>query len=895
VALLVEIGGMIDGGAAPRRTMFRRHRRAADFSEEIDAHIALETDRLMAEGMPPAEARLDARRRFGNVTAVRERFYESHRSIWLDQLLQDLRGASRVLTKSPGFSATAVALIALVIGGNTTIYSIVHALLTKPAPGIAADGLVSLGWMVDKQQVHPADSYPNYVDVASQSRTLSSLLAFQFDRFTLTLHDGSYAIHGGQVSTNYFDTLGLRLAKGRSFTPEEARLDASGLVGVISYRLWQERFESAEDIVGRAVLLNGHPATVVGVAPPRFQGVWLNESADVWIPMLAYARLQGREAPLSDRSGGPIAMVGRLRSAVSLSEAQAELTTIAQRLQDAYPQTNKGKTVVLFPYSATAAGDSLVAAQGPHFLQIFSVVTALTLLIVCANVANLMLGRAVVRQREMAVRQSLGASRGRIVRIFVAEGLVIAVTAWMVASLLAFWMSKTVVRLIPQSAGSGTPMTFDFTPDWTVIGYAMVLAIVGTIIFSVAPALRAWQQELLPALKSGELGVVQGRSTVSNALVVLQLAFSVLLLTSAGLAFRSLSVIDAAELGFDRNNLLLVTINSTGAAATPAANLALLDRMLDAVRGVPGVTSASFARRPPQESWATERLQLRGSEKPVAAERNDVGPGYLETLGVTPIAGVFEQHEAQTIRAAAINRHLAETLWPGEDAVGRTVIVASRPDPVRVTAVIPNGYFSGYRREAAPNFVFLSARQSLMPPGEITFHVRHAGNLDLVAPLISRALRTVEPRAPIVYVRTMEWQLDSILWLVRALTILLTLFAGGSLLIAAIGQYAAVTFATRRRVREFGVRMALGASSRDILASVVGEGWRLTAAGLAIGVALSLLAARGARAWLYGVTPTDGPTYLGVIAVLACASLFACYLPARRAARIDPMRALRQD
>src|SRR5438105_4739164 len=775
---------MIDGGAAPRRTMFRRHRRAADFSEEIDAHIALETDRLTAEEMSPAEARLAARRRFGNVTAVRERFYESHRSIWLDQLLQDLRGASRVLTKSPGFSATAVALIALVIGGNTTIYSIVHALLTKPAPGIAADGLVSLGWMVDKQQVHPADSYPNYVDVASQSRTLSSLLAFQFDRFTLTLHDGSYAIHGGQVSTNYFDTLGLRLAKGRSFTPEEARLDASGLVGVISYRLWQERFESAED---------------------------------------------------------------------------------------------------------------LVAAQGPHFLQIFSVVTALTLLIVCANVANLMLGRAVVRQREMAVRQSLGASRGRIVRIFVAEGLVIAVTAWMVASLLAFWMSKTVVRLIPQSAGSGTPMTFDFTPDWTVIGYAMVLAIVGTIIFSVAPALRAWQQELLPALKSGELGVVQGRSTVSNALVVLQLAFSVLLLTSAGLAFRSLSVIDAAELGFDRNNLLLVTINSTGAAATPAANLALLDRMLDAVRGVPGVTSASFARRPPQESWVTERLQLRGSEKPVAAERNDVGTGYLETLGVTPIAGAFEQHEAQTIRAAAINRHLAETLWPGEDAVGRTVIVASRPDPVRVTAVIPNGYFSGYRREAAPNFVFLSARQSLMPPGEITFHVRHAGNLDLVAPLISRALRTVEPRAPIVYVRTMEWQLDSILWLVRALTILLTLFAGGSLLIAAIGQYAAMTFATRRRVREFGVRMALGASSRDILASVVGEGWRLTAAGLAIGVALSLVAGRRARAGLYGVTPTDGPTYLGVIAVLACASLFACYLPARRAARIDPMRALRQD
>src|SRR5262249_6656307 len=250
------------------------------------------------------------------------------------------------------------------------------------------------------------------------------------------------------------------------------------------------------------------------------------------------------------------------------------------------------------------------------------------------NVANLMLGRAVVRQREMAVRQALGASRSRIVGIFVAEGFVIALAAWIVASVFAFWMSKAVVRLIPAAAGSGAPLTFDFTPDWNVVGYAMVLALAGTIIFSTAPALRAWQQDLLPALKSGELGVVTGRSAVSNALVVLQLAFSVLLLTSAGLAFRSLSVINATDLGFDRKNLLLVTINATGSAQTPGAALPLIDKMLDAVRAVPGVSSASFARRPPQETWPTERVQLPGSDHVVTVERNDVGPGYLETLGV---------------------------------------------------------------------------------------------------------------------------------------------------------------------------------------------------------------------------------------------------------------------
>ena len=873
------------------------HRTKDDLHDEIDAHLGIEADRLIAEGMTPEEARLAARRNFGNVTRVEERFYESRRWTWLDRLAHDLRGASRILTGSPGLSATAVTLIAVVVGGNTTIYSIVHALLTKPAPAVSADGLVSLGWAVDKQPVHPGDSYPNYVDVASQSKTVAPLLAFRFDRFTLTLPEGSYAVHGGHVSTNYFETLGLRLVRGRAFTPEEARLDASGLVAVISYRLWQERFHGEEKVVGQSVLLNGRSATVVGVAPARFQGVWLNESADVWVPILAYARLQGREQILTERSEGFLAMIGRLRPGVSLFQAQAELTTIAQGLQKTYPATNKGKSVFLFPYSATAAGDSLIAQQGSHFLQIFSVVTALTLLIVCANVANLMLGRAVVRQREMALRQALGASRGRIVGIFVAEGFVIAMAAWIVASLFAVWMSKAVLRLMPPTTGNGAPLTFDFTPDWYVIGYAMVLALAGTIVCSLAPALRAWRHDLLPALKSGELGVIAGRSPVSNALVVLQLAFSVLLLTSAGLAFRSLAVINASDLGFDRNNLLLVTINPTGGEEMrPGAVLTLIDKMADAVREVPGVSAASFARRPPQEMWPTERVRVPGLEAVVVAERNDVGPGYLETLGVSPIAGAFDRHDAQTtIPSAAINRHLAETLWPGEAAVGRTFFFPPRTDPVRVAAVIPNGYFSGYRRQADPDFVFLPARQTVAPLRDITLLVRHTGNLDVIAPSITRALRSVEPRAPVVFVRTMESQLEGTVSLVRALTVLLALFAAGSLLIAAIGQYAAMTFATRTRVREFGVRMALGASSRQILTSVVGEGWRLTSVGLVIGLGLGLGAARGVRAWLYGVTPTDARTYVGVFVVLTAASLVACYWPAHRASRIDPLEALRQD
>src|SRR5919198_1378451 len=299
-------------------------------------------------------------------------------------------------------------------------------------------------------------------------------------------------------------------------------------------------------------------------------------------------------------------MIGRLAPGVSLSQAQAELTTIAQQLPREPGDAARQRTIQLFPYSATAAGDSLVAQRGPWFLAMFSIVTALTLLIVCANVANLMLARAIVRAREMAVRQSFGASRVRIVRIFVAEGLAIGTAAGAAAAIFAFWTTLTVPRLMQPFDVNGSRIAFDFTPDWKVLGYAMLLALAGTAIFSAAPALRTCRQDLQPLLKAGEQGVVRGRSSVSNGLVVLQLAFSVLLLTTAGLAYRSLSVLTAADLGFDKDRLLLITINTKAAAPTGQANVLLLGAMLERLRVVRGITAVSYARRPVQSWWAIE-------------------------------------------------------------------------------------------------------------------------------------------------------------------------------------------------------------------------------------------------------------------------------------------------
>jgi predicted permease len=873
--------------------LFWHRDRDPEIEEELRRHLALAIQDRIDRGETPEEARRAALLEFGNLRVTRE----DVRRVWtwtaVEQLIADLRSGFQILTRSPGVSLTAIALIALVIGGNTTIFSSVHGLLTKPAPAIAARGLVSLGWSVDRQAVHPVDSYANYAEVAAQARTVRPLLAFQFERFTLTYRDGSYAVHGGVVTPNYFDTLGLTLARGRAFTDDEAR--SSALTVVISDRIWLERFQRADDAVGQSVMLNGHPATIVGVAPPEFQGVWLFERSDVWVPVVAYARVRGQARGLDERSGGPFAMVGRLAPGSSLAEARSELTTIAARLQASYPEANKGKTVVVFPYAGTAAGDSLIAQRGPQFLAIFSIITALTLLIVCANVANLMLARAVVRQREMAVRQSFGASRVRVVRLVLAEGIAISMAAWAMACGLAWMLSRAIPRLIPPSGDAGLPLVVDFTPDWKVMAYAMVLAAAGTVAFTAGPALRTWRQDLLPFLKAGEQGVVQGRSRVASGLVVLQLAFAVLLLAGAGLAYRSLSLVEALDLGFKKAGLLLVTIDTQGVPEGRRA--ALIDQMRERLMAVPAVDGVSYARVPPKEFWSTEQVRVAGAAQPIAAEQNSVGPDYLHVLGVAPRAGreLAVEDRTRTTTAAVLNENLAAALWPGEAAVGRTVLLGPDRRPVEIVGVAPNAYFSGFRRQERPYFVFVPMRTDPRGLTNMTFYVRYAGPVDPIAPAVGRALAEVDSRAPIVYLRTMETQLEGITSVVRILTTLLTLFAAGSLLIATLGQYAVLAFTMKRRTRDFGLRMALGASARQILGSVIAEGLRLTIVGLAIGSGLSLMAGRALGSVLFGVTPADPPTYAGVVAVLAAASLIACYLPAWRASRVDPMEALRQE
>jgi putative ABC transport system permease protein len=496
----------------------------------------------------------------------------------------------------------------------------------------------------------------------------------------------------------------------------------------------------------------------------------------------------------------------------------------------------------------------------------------------------------------MAVRRSMGASRTRILRMLAAEGLVLSFAALAAAWCFVLWACRAIVGLLPP-ANQGFRLEPDFTPDWRVTAYALALAVLSTLAFTIAPAVRAWRQELLPWLKAGEHSVAQGRSALSNTLVVAQIALCVLLLVGAGLAGRSTFLLGGADLHFAKDHLLLVTVNMDGAVSGREETVELLERLRQRLRAVAGVQSASYAWVAPPRHWWSGPVQSAGAARPVESDGNYVGPNYLQALGVPDLVGrgISEQDVSAARKVAVINQSLAEALWPHQSVLGRTLLVGREKQAVEVIGVVPNGAFSSMERDVRPNFIFFPERLNAETWRERTFHVRYAGNLKTVAPAIRAAVREIDARVPISYMRTMQSQLDEDAAPLTIVTSLLSMFSTGALIVAAIGLYAVVAFNTAKRKRDFGVRMALGASSRQILNGVLKDGLVLTAIGLVAGLALSAAAGRAFRSFLAGVSPTDMWTYLGVMSLVAAVSLIACYIPAHRAAGTNPVEALRQE
>lgn len=869
---------------------------------EIESHIAMATRDRVERGESPEAARQAALREFGNVPLVAQTTRDMWSWVRLEQLLQDLHFGARILWQSPGLSLTPVLLIALVVGGNTTVFSVVRGVLTSPAQGVLAERLVTIRHTEPGRMLSdPYVSFPNYADYAAQSRTVRGLTAWADERLTVGVASGSFAYFGALVTANYFETLGVPMAAGRRLRLDDEQ-SPDGLVAVVSDRFWRDRLGSSTDAVGQVITVNGNAATVVGVTAPGFRGATLTPGEDLWLPLAPYYQAIGSSAVLGNRGQWLVLMAGQLAPEASLAAARAEFAAMADQLRTAYPADLKDARTVVDDYSAAALLP--VAVMAPRFLALFSVVTLLTLLVVSANVANLMLSRSVMRQRDTAVRQSLGASRGRIVRMLIAEGAAVSAVAWVAASLFAWWTARVLIRVVEPQAG----VLGEIKPDWQVAAYAMVLAMVATVAFTTAPALRTWRLQVLPWLRSGEPGVAQGRSRLSTVLVVTQLAFSVVLLTSAGLAYRSLSLLDSGRPGFETDNLLLVTVRTgrSGAHVTaeqsPAereAGFALIARMQERLAALGDVASVSYSRRVPNGSFiGTNPVARDGQTEPSPAYIRPVGADYLRTLGLTPNAGreITAADRRGSNRVAVINQHMATELFGAESPLGHTLLVGDRREPVEVIGVAPNALYDGPVHNPRPRYLFLAQQQaSGDPPSDPTFYIRYRGSLESATASAGRALAEVDASVPIVTMSTMNARLESVTMLERMIARLLIVFAVASLIVAALGQYAVAMFNMRRRTKDFGVRMAVGASGAQIRREVIGEALRLTWRGLAVGFLLSVGVGVAARGVLFGVTPTDPATYLAVFTILSAASIAASYLPAWRAARINVVEALRQE
>jgi predicted permease len=887
--------------------MWRRRNRDRDLDEELRYHVERQIELNIHRGMAPDEARRQALLQFGNVPLITE----DTRAVWtwggLEQLLQDLRVGARILTKSPGLSATAAILVALVVGINTTIFSMVNGMVRRPAPGVTADDLVKIA-LADRPGA-AFFSFPDYLEYRKQTTTLRSLTAITNRRVTMTTDRGSYQAFLTAVDANYFETVGVPIALGRAFGAVDVEAGA-GVTAIISDDAWRNYFDSDPGVIGRAIEVNGFPATIIGVAPPAFHGTMIAERAELWMPLLAFWQLLTPGAAqrfVGDRNAASVDLMGRLAPGRSVSEAQAEFSTIEARLRLSDPATER-HSVSVVPYAATAGG--VLPAIMPAFMALFSIVTLLTVLIVSANVANLMLARSMARQRETAIRHSLGASRVRIVRLLLAEGLSISLVAWLAACVMTMWAVQVIPQLLPPTPVSQGGVSL--APDWRVLSYAMLLAGVGTVAFTLAPALRVWRQDPLPWLKAGEQSVAQGRSRLSSSLVVLQLAFSVVLLTAAGLASRSASMM-TVDLGFESRNLLVARVSTAGAARTSDGHREMIERVRERFTRIPGVQSASYFGFPRGGPART-----LGSVPPARATVYAVGSDYLEVLGLRLVAGraLERDDHARSTPVAVVNQNLADALWPGQVAVGQTMLFGPNRQSIEIVGVVANAFVTGFnpeRPDPKPNYAFVPEQRAFSAvlsgdtlaqgntvgaagPGEITLYIRHGGgDVGTVAGAIAPALREVDRRLAITFVRTMDEQLEALSLGASMIARLLGIFSIVSLIIAAIGQYAVVAFNMRRRVREFGVRIALGASSSQVLGGVLREGLLLTLVGLVCGLALSAAVAVAARSVLFNVTPTDPQTYAGVFALLALVSLVACCLPARGASRIDPVRALRQE
>lgn len=869
--------------------MFKRTRSADDFAEEIKSHLELEADELKREGLSEDEARRRARVEFGSVPAAQERFYLRNRVVWLDNLVRDLKFASRQLVRNPVFAIAAILVLALGIGVSVAIFGFVNAALLKPLPYPNPTRLMSVNENAVAWPRSPL-STPDYLDWKRLNHSFSSLDVYHETGYLLRSSSGAEPVPAGRVSDGFFGTLGIRPMLGRDFLPGEDR-PGGPRFAILSYGTWLKRFGRSRNILGQSVDLSGDAYTIIGVLPREFtfapQG-----NTEFWVPL---GKLNHCE---QQRGCHNLWGIGRLRDGVTVEAARAEMKGIAKQLEQQYPISNRDQGATVVPFSQIVLGD-----VRPVLLTLFGG-AGLLLLIACVNVASLLLVRSESRKHEVAVRSALGATPARLTGQFVTEGLLLTVLGSIAGVLVAAGLMRLLTRLVPKDMAAGMPFLSSVGLDARTAAFAAAVALLAALLLAATPALRLSFQDLREGLtEAGRTSDGRFWSRIGANLVVAELAIAVVLLAGAGLLGKSFYRLLHAPMNFDSGHLAIVEIETPQNAYSKDTQLvSLYQEIVRRVSALPGVQSAGLVSDPPVLcNCDTDWLRFVG--KPFHGEHNEVNqrmisPGYLSTLKASLIRGRLftDADNASHPNVILINQALARKYFPGEDPIGKKVGNDElAPDSIReIIGVVGNVREGSLDTDVWPA-EYQPIYQSQSP--EFTLVVRASNDEAALLPALVKAIHEIDPNLGVRDEETMteHIQATQTALLHRFSTWLVGGFAAMALVLGIVGLYGVIAYSVSQRTREIGIRMALGAQRPSVYTLIMRQAGWLTATGLVIGLACSIGASLLIRDLLFGVQAWDAATLASVAVVLGLVSMAASFVPAHRAASVNPVEALRSE
>ncbi len=813
----------------------------------------------------------------------------------LQNLWQEIRYCARVLLKNPGFAAVCILTLALGIGANTAVFSVVNSMLFRPLPVNNPQQITMLAFRQKHGALNSNFSYPELRDIrASTARSFSDVFGYQLGLDGLSVNGRAERVVTSYVTGNFFSALGIQPVLGSFMRPGEGETSGTGPGIVLGYDYWQTRFQGATSIIGQKVLLNGHPTSVIGVAPKGFRGVFTLGNMQAYVP-LGMAVTEGLPSDfLANRTFRNVTVFARLRPDQRLAQAQAQLNVVASRIAHDHPESDKDLTLEVFPELRSRPGPD----SGSSVLIIsalFLALSAVVLLLACVNVANILLVRATIRQREMAIRVALGAARKTLIRQLLTESLLLGFIGGAFGILLGFVAS---LSLSSVPLGTDLPLRLDFAFDWRVFGYAFGAALLAGLLVGVVPALRASKANVNEILQQGGRGSVGGHHRLRNALVSAQVAASLALLIIAGLFTRSLAEAQRISLGFDPHHVVNFDMDPSEIGYTEAQGQAFYRKVLENVRALPGVQSASLAANVPMGYInSADDVTIPGKETRHTISYDVITPGYFDTMGIKLLRGraFTDADKPDATFTAVISQGMANELWHNQDPMGREFHMLGEPaHPLRIVGVVNNTKQTPRGRRTS--FFYVPLAQHYTNNSFETLQVRTAGDPKTIVPEIERTLHVLAPDLPVFDVQTMT---DALYTLNGLLIFQIGACLAGALglvglILAVVGVYGVISYAASQQTHEIGLRMALGAHPVSILRMMFSRGLLIVGIGLVLGLAATVAAAGVVENFIV-ISPTDPLTYSAVTALLTTVALLACYIPARRAMRVDPMVALRYD